>query len=431
MDDDQKYLRRLMADERKFKDAGEAIFEKAQLEGRDLTDDERSEAEGIAARYKDAQAATARAVDDAKLAKAFAEPHDPSPLGVDFGTSSDNVPGTRPQGGTLGDAIVASGVWKSAKKAKEGDHLPREFKSGTVSIPLRNIGRKAADSPLLESNATSLFGDGSTAGPITTMLSGVETPGLVQLPPRIADLLPVVPITQGNSATYRILKDRDVAGYPGELPIAEAAQKPTDQYEFDVVTVPLVKFAAISKISDEWLEDDAATVAFVNADMPAQLRQAEDAYLAAILYTNVTDATSLGSGTTTFDEIAAAIAQIQAAGFNPNGVLITPADYWDMQVAKFGSGAGDLGYVSGGPFGSRGDPWGLRWVVDPNASSGHPLVGDFTRGAYIQRKGGLRFDSTNSNDDDFEFNLVTLRVEMREACQVVYPEAFASADIGS
>ncbi|WP_281247321.1 phage major capsid protein [Corynebacterium phocae] len=55
----------------------------------------------------------------------------------------------------------------------------------------------------------------------------------------------------------------------------------------------------------------------------------------------------------------------------------------------------------------------------------------FRQGATVLRKGGIRVDARDSNVDDFEKNLVTLRAEERLGLMVPRPAAFVTGSINT
>jgi HK97 family phage major capsid protein len=110
--------------------------------------------------------------------------------------------------------------------------------------------------------------------------------------------------------------------------------------------------------------------------------------------------------------------------------VINPADYETLRLKK---DANDQ-YMGGGFFSGAygGEPgiawnlpiWGLRTIVTPAVAAGSPIVGAFNVGATVYRKGGVRVEATNSNQDDFVNNLVSIRAEERIAFAVRRPSAF-------
>ena len=166
------------------------------------------------------------------------------------------------------------------------------------------------------------------------------------------------------------------------------------------------------------------------------VRQTEDAYLAAGLYSgaglsaNGADLDLAGTENA-FDSIAQAIALIQLNGGRANGLVIDPYDWANLVTAKFGPTTGHTGYIGGGPFAATGNPWGLRTVISDAATQGLPLVGDFTRAAKVYRRGGLTVRSTNTDQDDFIKNMVTILAEMRLVLGVSYSRLLCVAVIGT
>lgn len=418
MSEDSKYHHQLIRQMNESKAKAAGILDAAELEGRSLTDEERAEVKGHTADAARWSGILESSKEQRAFRRAIEELNPAGPI-TDTVESEDLTLSGVKTTDTLGEIFVKSGVGRALKAAKVEGRLPEKFRTQGVTVPY-GFGRKAGSSPLLESNTAEVF------AAFRTLLPGVETPGLVQLRPTIADVLPVIQITVGNTAVWREATARDTLAL-SDVPVAEGSTKPTVAYDFNVRSAQLIKIAAITKMSEEYLEDDTAIVSFVNADLPLQIRYVEEDYLADVLYDSVTDASSLSGASTPWDEILAAATVIQEAGGSPDAFLVTPTNWAEMLVSKFSGG--DEHYTGGGPFSSTGNPWSLRPIVTRAATNDHPLVGDFGGGARLFRKGAIRLDSTNSDEDDFQNNLVTIRAEMREKVVKTYPEFFKTADI--
>lgn len=420
------------AERAKANERAKAMLEKADSELRSLTADETAQLQGaIAERDEYREKRDAEAARQA-LRKQIEEDtgvmgeirQEGSPLAPEFSSQSAII------GKTLGEQFVQSGQFKMlAERAKSG-RITEGMRTEVVSLPWRS---KAATSPVLESGNAELFGNmTTTAGSLTTVVPGVFDPTFHLLPPAIADLLPTIPVNT-NTVTLITISDKtqlkDLLTLTGSsFGTAENTAKQVIGYDTGTSVAVLRTLAGYTKMSIQFFEDAPAVVAYINQDLPMQIRQAEDKYLAGVLYASVADATALGGATTDFDQIQSAVTTIQAAGFNPNAMLITPTNWGELSVAKFGTGAGDKMYVGGGPFGAQGNPWGLRVVVSPYATADHPLIGDFS-GARLYRNGGVNVATTNSDQDDFIKNLMTIRVETRLVANKQYPEAFKTANL--
>lgn len=126
---------------------------------------------------------------------------------------------------------------------------------------------------------------------------------------------------------------------------------------------------------------------------------------------------------------------MNATGFNPDGVVINPADYEKIRLSRDSNGQYYGGGYFTGQYGNGGimqDPplWGLRTIVTSSIPQGTALVGAFNAGGKVFRKGGLRIESTNSNADDFTNDRVTIRLRERLTLQVEYPKAFVKVALG-
>ncbi|QRP60870.1 phage major capsid protein [Corynebacterium minutissimum] len=226
--------------------------------------------------------------------------------------------------------------------------------------------------------------------------------------------------------------------------VAEGAKKPYVRYSpLDLVTESPAKIAALTKVSDEMLEDLPFIADYINNQLVYDLSVEEEK---ALLNGDGQGSNLMGlfnregiqshdiSGDP-FDGLLEAIDMVAlATPLTADGIMLNPADYQQLRKKKDNNGQ----YLAGGPFqgqyGNNGillSPavWGLSVVSTPAVEQGTYMVGAFRQGATILRRGGLRVDSTNTNVDDFENNLVTLRAEERLGLMVPRPAAFVTGKI--
>lgn len=261
----------------------------------------------------------------------------------------------------------------------------------------------------------------------------------------VADLLPNGAIS-GNALTYFI----EGAMEGDYTTVAEGAQKPQIHFADPTsVTEPLKKIAAFIKESDEMVEDFPFLVSAINNRLLYRLRLFEEDQLLNGNGTgtnirgllNRTGIQTLGLTTDAkagnLDQIfKAATAVDTGSGFTADGIIINPTDYQTFRLAKDANNQ----YYGGGPFtgqygvgGVMEQPplWGIRTVVTPAIAAGTVLVGAFQAAAEVLRKGGVRVESTNSNEDDFENNRITIRAEERLLLAVRYPAALVKVTLGT
>ena len=264
-----------------------------------------------------------------------------------------------------------------------------------------------------------------------------------------ADLMGAATVTL-PTIKYLVEKaKRLIEGAPNT--VAEGARKPYVRFdEFDVRTESLSKIAALTKLSDEMIEDYGFVSDWINQQLIYELSVVEEeqllrgdgtgSNLQGLLNRDGLQTFDIDTADTAdqFDGLYRAIQMIPAAtNLTADAMMINPIDYAELRLHKDANGQ----YIAGGPFanGQYGvggvliDPpvWGLRTVATNAVPQGRFVLGAFRQGATVLRKGGLRVDSTNTNDVDFEHNLVTLRAEERLGLMVPVPEAFVQGQLGT
>lgn len=331
---------------------------------------------------------------------------------------------------------------ESREMAKSlGDHFVKV--AGQKLIAMKGITGATVSAPEFKANTdTQVTGSAATVPHVTeydrTIVQGVR-PRLV-----IADLLGKGTIS-GNAISYLV-----EGAFEGAFTtVAEAGAKPQlHVVDPTAVTDSLKKIAGWVKFSDEMLEDLDFIVSEINGRLLYELAKLEESQL---LSGPGTGSTVLGllnrsgiqtetrgntaSGDTAADAIFRAITKVSTgSGLDADGLVINPADYQTLRLAKDSNGQYYGGGFFNGAYGNGGlsdqpNVWGLRTVVTPAITAGTVLVGAFGQAATVYRKGGVRVESTNSHASDFTSNLVTLRVEERIALAVRRPSGLVKTTI--
>jgi HK97 family phage major capsid protein len=150
---------------------------------------------------------------------------------------------------------------------------------------------------------------------------------------------------------------------------------------------------------------------------------------------------STGTAPTAVDiaeTVFSAIIDIQTSLFyNPNAIIINPADYHTIRIGKDGNGqyyggsmwGADYGYGQNVGTGYVGNPgntlWGTRLVQTPAIPAGNILVGYFgPEVANTLRRDGITLQMSNQAGTNFTDGEVTLRAEERLGLAVYRPAAF-------
>lgn len=231
----------------------------------------------------------------------------------------------------------------------------------------------------------------------------------------------------GNALTYYVLgaTEGTIASTT-----AEGAAKSQIHVPYEPKTVALNKIAAYLKETDELLSDAAFLESAIRGRGVYEFRKAVENYLMATLLG--TSGVQTGGTSIDFDTILAAKQDVFAdTGYAPDALIINPADWATLLQSKDQAKQYLLGGPAFGPYGNgsyNGNPriWGLEVVESTAVASGKCIVGAFKAGASVVSKAneGLRVEVSNSDQDDFIKNIVTVRIEERLALAVRVPSAF-------
>lgn len=226
---------------------------------------------------------------------------------------------------------------------------------------------------------------------------------------------------------------------------AEGDTKPEDGVTYTDVEAVAATIAAWQKIRKQALADVPALQSMINGRLrySVELRLENEvvggdgsgANMLGILNTSGLGAVAFDASTPVAELILDGIVNVLLANGEANGIVLHPLDWKAALVAKAtytasGTGAdavtgGSGEYVGGGPFSvTPQQMWGVPLVPSPAVAQGTALVGDFARGAQLFIREGVNVLLSDSDQDDFVTNKVTLLAEMRAALAVFRPVAF-------
>lgn len=406
MSDTKEYLLDQIA---KRVEKAKEINAEAEHSLRELTEGEQTEIAGLVKQVEEAQIEVKRIEDRENLAAQL------EALGTVSSVASSEAVAVPAR--SIGEAFTHSSEYQAILGQAMAGGMPK-FDMPTIEM------KAAAGDPNLES-------DSSTGTAIAPTWFGIETPGLVQWPTLVQDVMNVVQIQTGNSANYPVVTTRTIES---QAATAEGAAKKGANFDFDFVTKTLLKWTAFGGASEEMFQDAPTLVNYINTELGRMALQAEEVGIVAALFLAVT-ASATGSGLaaspTPYDAAREGMAKIEIGGGRATALLVNPLDSAFLDVQRAVAGTGD--YFSGGPYQTaQAELWGqIRVVKTPAVSQGTGLMGDFGRGARLFRKGGLRVDSSNSHDDYFRKNLIAIRGEVRSIVGVTYPEFFCEIEFGT
>ena len=251
---------------------------------------------------------------------------------------------------------------------------------------------------------------------------------------------PVIPMSfldlfgrkQVNAPVYSWNAYSTTTGSAGTT--AEGVSKNKLTYEYAPKTATLQKITGLIKMTEELFEDAPYVADAINADLVNDLNAARQAAaMSTLLGTSGVQTASISYSTAIdiFNGILAAAADIEEdTGIAADAVVVTPAIWLILRSALDANNH----YYAGEPFGSSeySRLFEMKFVKSPNLTADHILVGAFGQGAdLVSKADGIRVDSTNSNDVDFEKNLVSIRAEAREIVAVKRPACFCNITVSA
>lgn len=255
--------------------------------------------------------------------------------------------------------------------------------------------------------AADVTGTGSAR---SIMSGGVGVPA--GLPIGVHNAFPTRTIGSMSAVEYsRFLALEGGAAVQSSEGAAKAAVRPT----FSLITQTAATVAGYSKLSKQALTDSAELQRAIDVTLKRSIATALDTLLnsgswggangllahatayTSLVYTNPADAASEG------------VATMQTAGFTPDTVVMTPADWLAITTAK---AAGDGQYLSGSYLAPLGESLrGLKVVLSPTITAGKLLVLDSSQFELLVVEDLTVEIGTDS--DDFTKNVRTVLGEMR------------------
>ncbi len=343
--------------------------------------------------------------------------------------------------------LMESGKVSSEARA-EMKALADEFKqlSGTVTALAQQqaAGHKGTDAALslgeqfVKTPEFAAFAKGDTQkarvelkntvlGSPTTTTTPQYQPGIIPgafRPLTINDVLP-----QYSTGTDLVVLTREASFTNNAAETAQAAAKPESAVTFNKYNVPVETIAHWLKVSRQLMMDAPAVVSYIET----RLRFGVDAKVDAQLLNgdgtspNISGLRDTGNFTvytpTAADRLTDAINRAKyalwAIGYIADAVIVNPADWGAMEIAK----ATDGHYLYGMPGTVSGmNPFGVRVVISSQMPAGQFQIGQYGVSTGVWNRESTIVEMGYVNDD-FTKNLVTLRAERRLGLEVSVPAA--------
>lgn len=260
-----------------------------------------------------------------------------------------------------------------------------------------------------------------------------QRPGVIPgdfAPITIRQRIPVIPVSDN---AVNALREASFTSAAAE--VAQAAEKPESDITFAQYNVVVETIAHWIKVSNQLLADAPAVASYIDTRLRDGLAQRIERQLllgdgTSPNLSGLTDAGNFTaftpeSGANLVESINKAKYALWATGNAPDTVIVNPADWGAMELAKETGGA----YLYGAPGTNAGtNPFGVAVVLSNHMPAGKFLIGNLGGAATIYQRQGAVVEMGFVNDD-FTKNLVTIRAEERMGLGVDRPSAIMYGDI--
>lgn len=336
--------------------------------------------------------------------------YDPKRPLFDGGQDEDNERGARIVKNTksIGETFVDSEAYK------------------TVAADFKRIGQQHVDLSVHVPDAQ------LKATLATTGLTGFDRQtGIIMVEQQRLTVADLLSSGTTNLPTIRFMQETTFTN--AATTVAEGAQKPEATFALNEADAAVRKIAVTARITDEMFADFPTVQSYVDSRLRFMVEAREEAQLLngdgiapnilGIMQT-VGIQTQAKGADPIYDAVYKAMNKVRTVGFfEPDGVVIHPNDLLDVILTRTVDGM----YIWGNPSQPPGMRiWGVPMVNTTAITENTALVGAFKLGGTVFRRTGVTIESTNSNEDDFEKNLISLRAEERLALAVWRPLAFCT-----
>lgn len=223
----------------------------------------------------------------------------------------------------------------------------------------------------------------------------------------------------------------------GPAVVSEGSAKPESNYSGTIETGTIKTLAHWTKMTEQMIADNGNIVTFINDDMQYQLNKVIDAQIVngtgsgqlkglsvSGNYTDYITGAGIDTGDTVIDLILKVKTKMEAANIRNISLLLNPVDWCKVLCSKNVNKDYLIPGIVDIP---QQRIWGVPVILSGSVTSGKFHMGNFYEGGKIFERQGVTVEMARSGDD-FEKNLMTLRVERRLDFAVVQPKALAYGD---
>ena len=246
------------------------------------------------------------------------------------------------------------------------------------------------------------------------------------VPNQILNFAELVGTINIGNGTYTF--PREGAGEGAAATQTEGATKAQIDTDITMVDVNTDFIAGYSRYSKKM----ANNLPFLESFLPGSLRRkyfdAENSVFNTALAAAATASTEVITGQNKIEMLIAEIATLEGSDFSASGIVVTPADFWDILVTEKSTGAGYglpgvVQVLPGGGLSIAGVP-----VFRANFLAANKYyVGDWSTISKVVTE-GLSVEFSNEDGTNFRDNMISARVESQCGLAIHRPDAVIYGD---
>lgn len=242
-------------------------------------------------------------------------------------------------------------------------------------------------------------------------------------------------LTQGTTRSSWVIYAREISAATNSADmVLEGDEKPEQSLDLEEITAKVGKAAVFMRTTEETLADYQNLHSFIDGQLVRRVKLALENEIingtgtAPRLIVGFQEAglptVSVATAGTMLEAIQESIASIESLGYTPSFIALNPSDKRALYSAKSAVEGLPMINCCDGSVHIHGVP-----VLGSAAiTAGTGLVGDGSEASIMYHSGiggsAYRSEWTNSNEDDFINNLITIRAEARAALVIQSLNAF-------
>ncbi len=323
------------------------------------------------------------------------------------------------------DAAAGQLNIKGEGKANLMGDLTKGIKENLSGEALKkfSVGSPNAADLLLKTAGVMTLADDLLAGSAVSSYSNT----LQQIPGRLVNFRNLVQVIPSGTGIFQFPRERAKEGSIADQ--SAGVKKSLINARFEMITVNTTYLAGLAPVAKQMMQDLPFLQSFMPQFMLREYLFAEDSKFYTTLINAATGSTVVAGTPNDIDQIMGLVANLRATNYQPNGIVLNPADVYKIFINK--TTAGEYSLPPGVTMSDSGliRIFGIPVYETTFVPEDKVIVGDWTKAGIVQTE-GLSVQ-TDDRGDNFDNNTVTWKVEARVELAVLQPAAFVYADLGN